>query len=184
MPPKQKIFKEDILKTAFNIVKENGIEHLNARNIAKTLSCSTQPIFSYYTNMEDLKSDVFEMTNKYHSNYFNNTELNNNIFLNVGLTYINFAVEEPNLFKFLFMSGQFSGKNLNEYVTADPNDHISDNLPNNIDTFPRDPQAIFTDMWLYAHGIASMLVFNHINLEFNEIKDLLENMFNSLINNK
>lgn len=40
-----RIRQEDIIKTAFQIVSENGIESVNAREIAKNLKASVQPIF-------------------------------------------------------------------------------------------------------------------------------------------
>jgi predicted aldo/keto reductase-like oxidoreductase len=61
MPPKQKFTKEDILETAFAIVREQGIENLNVRNIARRLDSSTQPVFSFFENMAELKTAVFQM---------------------------------------------------------------------------------------------------------------------------
>ena len=55
MPPKVKITKEDIIKTAIDIVRDKGADAINARNIASVLNCSTQPIFSNFDNMEELK---------------------------------------------------------------------------------------------------------------------------------
>ena len=53
MPPKVKISKEDIVNTALELIK-NG-EEINARSLAIRLNCSTQPIFSNFKTMEDLK---------------------------------------------------------------------------------------------------------------------------------
>ena len=54
MPPRVKITKDDIIKTAVELVRENGAESLNARAIALALDCSTQPIFSNFKTMEEL----------------------------------------------------------------------------------------------------------------------------------
>ena len=53
MPPKTKVSKEEILSTAVNLVRNDGENALNARNIARSLGCSTQPIFSNFINMDD-----------------------------------------------------------------------------------------------------------------------------------
>ena len=55
MPPKVKIDKDDIVKAAVEVVRECGIDALNARAVAQKLSCSTQPIFSNYASMNELK---------------------------------------------------------------------------------------------------------------------------------
>ena len=56
MPPKQRITREMILETSFAMFCRDGMEAVNARSVAKALNCSTQPIFSYFAGMDDLKS--------------------------------------------------------------------------------------------------------------------------------
>ena len=58
MPPAQKTGKDEIINAAFDIVREKGFCNLNARAIAKMLGVSTQPIFSNFKNMEDLKMEI------------------------------------------------------------------------------------------------------------------------------
>ena len=45
MPPRKRIFREDILKAAVDLVREQGTLALSVRNIAGKLNCSTQPIY-------------------------------------------------------------------------------------------------------------------------------------------
>ena len=52
MPPKVRIAKEDIVKTAVELVRKNGAGSINARAIAAELECSTQPIFSNFATMD------------------------------------------------------------------------------------------------------------------------------------
>ena len=58
MPPKTIISKEDVLNASLTLIRNEGAERLNARNLAKQLNCSTNPIFRIYKNMEELKKDV------------------------------------------------------------------------------------------------------------------------------
>ena len=88
-----RIQREDIINTAFEIVKEKGMEGLNARDVAKKLNCSIQPIFYQFSNMEELKQkqqngaiiiDVRSVQeyNEGHLNYAKNIpdyKINNNI---------------------------------------------------------------------------------------------------------
>ena len=60
MPPKTRITKADIINTAVDIVRKNGETALNARNIAAALNCSTQPVFSNFATMDDLRLAVVE----------------------------------------------------------------------------------------------------------------------------
>ena len=60
MPAKRKIYKEDIINASLNIIREKGMDGLNARKLAKKLGCSTQPIFYIYSSMDDIKKDVLK----------------------------------------------------------------------------------------------------------------------------
>lgn len=41
MPPRAKITKEMIVDAAFEVARESGAEHINARTISQKLGCST-----------------------------------------------------------------------------------------------------------------------------------------------
>ena len=62
MPPKIKITKQDIINTAIELVRASGDGAINARAIASALNCSTQPIFSNFETMDDLRDDVIVST--------------------------------------------------------------------------------------------------------------------------
>jgi len=184
MSPKQKFSKEDVLKTAFTLVREQGIDALNARGIAKMLRSSTQPVFSYYENMADLKADLFAMVNEYHSRYFDKVETDENLFVNIGMAYIDFAIEEPNLFRMMFMSNGFSGTTLSDFFTNcndGCNEHLTNAISKVVDPNLPESNRMFIDIWLYAHGIASMLVMNQLPTPRGEIESMLKNMYSLLI---
>ena len=184
MPPKQKFSKEEILKVAFQLVREEGIDNLNARSLAKKLNSSTQPIFTYYKNMADLQSDLFEMVAKYNSSYFNELKPGDGILANIGMAYIDFALDEPNLFRMMFMSNGFSGIKLGDFFMAmddDCNEHLMNILPNAFDMELPETNNMFIDMWLYAHGIATMLVTNQLPTPRQEIETMMKNMCHLLL---
>ena len=56
------ISKKSIIDAAIEILRENGAEAVNARSIAARLSCSTQPIFSNFRNMDDVMDEVLKAT--------------------------------------------------------------------------------------------------------------------------
>ena len=58
MPPRKRIFREDILKAAVHLVQQEGASALSVRNIAKELNCSTQPIYSQFESMETLRDEL------------------------------------------------------------------------------------------------------------------------------
>ena len=48
--------KDQILKAAYDVVAKEGFKGFTARNIAKKMGISTQPIYLEFKNMEDLKN--------------------------------------------------------------------------------------------------------------------------------
>ena len=58
MPPKAKFSKEEIVTTALAMVKQQGIEALTARSLAKELGSSARPIFTVFASMEEVQAEV------------------------------------------------------------------------------------------------------------------------------
>ena len=61
MPAKPKFSREEVIKTAFAIVREAGIEKVSARTIANRLKSSPQPIYSHFSSMEELQDLMIQM---------------------------------------------------------------------------------------------------------------------------
>lgn len=53
MPPKAKVTKDMIINAAINVVREAGVENINARTVAKKLNCSTQPVMYHFETIEE-----------------------------------------------------------------------------------------------------------------------------------
>lgn len=103
MPPKQRITREMILERSFTMFCQEGMEAVNARSVAKALNCSTQPIFSYFTGMDDLKNALEMKAKETFEQALNNYETEGDPLLNVCRVYLRFGVEQPRLFAYLFM---------------------------------------------------------------------------------
>lgn len=50
MPPRAKITKEMVVDAAFELVRAEGIERVNARTVSQKLGCSTQPVMYHFGN--------------------------------------------------------------------------------------------------------------------------------------
>ena len=70
MPPHIKFTPEIILIQAFEIVRQEGLDALSARRIAKELGCSTQPVYNAYKSMPELQNTVIEKAKEYALTYF------------------------------------------------------------------------------------------------------------------
>ncbi len=61
MARKETITKDAILKAAFSLLQEEGIEQVTARKLAARANCSTQPIFRFYKSMEEVTQELCGM---------------------------------------------------------------------------------------------------------------------------
>ncbi|MDR1761277.1 MAG: TetR/AcrR family transcriptional regulator [Bacteroidales bacterium] len=101
MPKTSSITKEMIIDAAFEIVRADGFTAISARNIAKKMGCSTQPIYWTYENMEVLKQDVITKILQFLSVQIGSYTKTGKPFLDLGLGYIHVAFTESVLFKSL-----------------------------------------------------------------------------------
>ena len=123
MPPRLKITKEEIIKTALELARQEGKDALNARTLAAALGCSTQPIFSNFSSMEELEEAVMHSAYECYLDFLSKDAEAGKYpkYKAFGMAYIRFAKEERELFKMLFMCDR-EGKALTP--TADFNSSV------------------------------------------------------------
>ena len=179
MPPIPKISKDMILESGFEIIKNDGIDNLNVRNIASKLNCSTQPIMYHYKNMNLLKEELYDKVDNYHSEFLMKENINNNPLLNIGLQYIKFANQEKNLFKFLFQSDKFSDFNFDDLI-----DNNEEELKAIFEIIKKETKLDngsikddFKLLFITVHGFASLLANNSITYDEKYCTLMLEKIF-------
>ena len=67
--PKVKFDREEIINTTFELLKNDGIRGISARNIAKKMKSSTAPIYAHFENIAVLKKEVINMAKDVLINY-------------------------------------------------------------------------------------------------------------------
>lgn len=172
-----KIKKEDLLKGAIKIIRTKGIEELSARNLAKTCDCSTQPIFRLFENMDDLKKTVYEDVYKIQKKYLTNGENHQVPFIGVGLSYIEFAQKEKNLFKFLFMTTNSKYNNILEMAETEEGLKYIEMIEKSTGLSKSSSKQIYINTWLIIHGIASMMATTNSELSPSEIETIIFDAF-------
>lgn len=181
MPPKPIIDTKDVLVAALSIVRDNGIENINARSIAKTLNCSTKPLFRLYKNMDELKQDLFVQMNKYCSDYLQEYLGFNKDYIGVALRYISFAKIESNIFKALFMSNAITKATVYSMLMDKDIDGLLNEISTTATVTMQEAQAIYQKMWLLSHGIASLIATNGDLFETEEVKDILIDAYQGFV---
>lgn len=182
MPKSLTITKEKILDSAFQIVREKGIENLSNRELAKRLNSSIRPIYYQFKNVEELNNELYIKIEKYFYKFLMDNMIDNMpLYKQVGIKYIKFAKEETNFFKFLFMSGselvpkEFISKNNDDYK------ELTKIIKKSTQLNEEDILDFHTKMWIFTHGIATLVATNTVVLTEKQIKDLLSHEFQALM---
>ena len=171
-----KIKKEDLVKGAVKIIRDKGDYELSARNLAKVVGCSTWPIFSTFKNMDDLKKTVYLDVYELHNKFIQNGGEHQVPFIGAGLSYIDFATKEKNLFKFLFMSN-YSNKNILDMAKSDQGKEYIELISKSTGLSETSSKQLYINTWLIIHGIASMMATTNSKLTKDEIETIIYDAF-------
>ena len=182
MPTKIRISKDMILDAAFEIVRQDGMEKLSNRELAKKLKCSIRPIYYQFENVEEMQKELYIKIEQYFYKFL----LDNMVegipqYKQIGINYIRFAKKEKQLFQTLFMNS--TGLTPDAFVSKDGEDYkeieklikISTNLKE------KEIKDFHTKMWIFCHGIATLVASGTIKLTDSQIQDLLSYEFQALM---
>ena len=179
MPPKAKVTKEDIINAAVNIVRISGAQAINARTIASALNCSTQPVFSNFATMDELRLAVVEKADRLCQEYMQR-EVESGVFPTYkanGMAYIRFAKEEKELFKLLYMRDRSSESIPEDSELTDKMEAI---VHNNTGLGGVDAKLFHLEMWAYVHGIATMFATGFFDLDWELVSKMLTDSYQGL----
>lgn len=182
MPTNVRITKNMILDTAFDIARSGGLEDVSNREIASRLGCSIRPIYYQFKNTDELKGELYAKIEKYFYTYLmDNMRDDIPPYKQVGINYIRFAREESHLFRILFMSET----NLLPmgFVTKDEDDfrELAKFIKFSTKLSDDDIKTFHVRMWLFAHGIASLVASNTVVFSDTQIEKLLSYEFQALM---
>lgn len=178
MPPKSKVTKEMIIDAAFELVRESGIESVNARAIAARLGCSTQPVLYWFETVEEIRQRAFERADAFQTEYIMGAQDNSeNPMLGIGVAYVRFAATEKNLFRFLFQSDHFAQQTLEDLVNDEETKPLLMVLAQTLGTDEAGAKDAFVGRFLMVHGMASMLANNSMIYNEDDVLRLLSKTF-------
>lgn len=176
MPPRVKIKKEDIVAAGIEIVRECGADALNARNVAARLKCSTQPVFSNYATMGEFRADVMKAADAVYQRYLAEGMADDKYppYKASGMAYIRFAKEERELFKLLFMRDR-SGEQAAE--DGAEGEELIALVRKNVGVEEDEARLFHLEMWVYVHGIATMMATSYMSFEEEMISRILTDAY-------
>lgn len=171
MPRKAKIGREDVIGAAAEIVRREGSSALSARSLAKELGVSTQPVYSLFSGMHELRAALREEAKKrYRAAIEKSVAGAKSRYEAFGLGFVRFAREERGFYRILFL----------EESDGDP---FFDDIVAEMVSCYRMPEetarAFHGDMTVFSFGLAS-LVYAGAGLGEGEIEAAFRREFYAL----
>ena len=181
MPPKTKITRDMVAQAALDAARQGGLDAVSARTVAARLGCSTQPVMYCFRTIAELKQAVFDLADRFHTAYLLNVSPDRDPLTGIGLNYVRFAVEEPQLFRILFQSGLADGRDLPGLLEEEALRPILSAISTEAGTGPDRAREIFLTLAMFVHGYASLLANNAMNYDEEQLSVWLERLFSGAV---
>lgn len=172
MPPKFKFTRAQITSAALDVTRENGISGLTARALAAKLGCSVKPVFGLFENMEEVQWEVLSAANALYLDRINQEIASGKYppYKASGMAYIRFAREERELFKLLFMRDRSGEKVAENREAVRPQ---VEQIQKNTGLSEEEAYLFHIEMWIYVHGIATMIATSYLDWDMEFIDRML-----------
>ena len=162
MARKKEIDKQRILDAAYKLAVRGGIESLTARNIAKAVNCSTQPIYLEFKNMQDLRNQVLaRISDELKSNTLQQNFTGEPL-IDLDLSYLYFAKEHVDLFRAMFVDGKFGNQMIVDTLMGLGIEKFKQQFDAEQYSDERLKHIVISN-WIAATGLATLLINKMVN---------------------
>ncbi len=171
MAPKNKFTKEEMVAAALRVVRAKGIDGLTAKTMADELGTSTQPIFTGFGSMDGVKKEVYAAAVAVYDRYTDAGLKEQIPFFGVGMQYIRFAREEPELYRLLFLN------RAQGYSAIQSMAHLQEQVRPTLMSVYRvtaeEADLYFRDLWFVVHSLSTLIVTGDCPYSDREIGQIL-----------
>lgn len=163
-----------MVEAALRVVRAKGIDGLTAKTLADELGTSTQPVFTAFGSMDAVRREVYAAAVRVYDGY-TNTGLKEKIpFFGVGMQYVRFAREEPELYRLLFLT------RTQEYSAIKSMEHLRELVrPTLVKIYhitAAEADIYFRDLWFVVHSLSTLIVTGDCSYSDGEIGQILTGM--------
>ena len=169
MPPKPKYSREDIIETAMDIIRDSSPEMITAQEIGRRMGSSSRPMFTWFNTLEELRAAAKDRAWEIYDGYVERGLEMTPAFKGFAMAYVRFASREPSLFRLLFMR-KAEPMNLLEFLNREG--HLEAVRKTIMETFrlgPEEADRLYENLWIYVHGIATLLASGAVQMTDGEI---------------
>ena len=183
MPPKPKFTRDEIIQTALEVVSQEGVEALTAKELGDALGTSARPIFTVFSSMKQVQDAVREAAMRRFESFAGQKLPDMPLFKQVGMQMVLFGVREPKLYQLLFMQ---------ENRSAVSFDDVFGELGPTAETCIRliqeeyamreaDARLLFEHVWIYTFGVGALCATRMCRFSEKQLGQMLSTEFQALM---
>lgn len=173
MAPKNKFTKEEMVEAAMRVVRARGISGLTAKTLADELGTSTQPVFTAFGSMDTVRQEVYAAAVRVYDGYADAGLKEKIPFFGVGMQYIRFAREEPELYRLLFLTQTPNQKCRAMKSMQHLQELVQPTLTHVYHITPEEADLYFRDLWFVVHSLSTLIVTGDCPYSDREIGQIL-----------
>lgn len=183
MARKVQITKEIILQAALDMLIRDGYSSINIKTLAKEIGCSTQPLVWHFDNMEGLRTALSEYASDYANAKMSPTEQNGiDSFEQIGRAYVKIAVNEPNLFRFLYLNDNNKKENqFGSIVSSEKSRELIEQISFHLELAKENVGRYLQNTVIYAYGVATLVATNVIQASEEEMMEMINRAADAFI---
>ena len=183
VPPKPKFTRKQVVSAALDIVEREGIGALTARELGNEMGSSARPIFTLFANMEELNDCLLLAARERFEQYVLSNHRPGPFFRQVGMRMVSFAVEQPNLFRFLFMYENSGAKSFDQIY--DRLGNLAEVCINSIMEEHKidrnSAKKVFENLWIFTFGIGALCATGMCKFSMEKLEQMLAFEFKSVM---
>lgn len=108
MPRRPKFTREEVLNSAFDVARKQGLEAITAASVAANMGYTGSSLFTHFESMDEIRQEVHLMAKQKAIGFFEGSIDYFPAFKELGMRWIRFAKNEPNLYRMLFAGNSFT----------------------------------------------------------------------------
>ena len=183
--------KDALIEEALLMVEQNGVENITLRELTKRLGASRSAIYRHYSSKDELIKAVIRAGFDKLDATIQPVILENNSVINrfkvMGVEYLNFALENPNIYRMIFgheveqqreescdITDKESAKGFHSLMALLIEGQEQEVFKE------QDPMLQATYIWSNMHGLANLCIDGHIHVQ-DHLQELYELSFDNVI---
>ncbi|WP_155828545.1 TetR/AcrR family transcriptional regulator [Schleiferilactobacillus shenzhenensis] len=182
MARRKMITRDMILTSAYDLVVKDGFNNFTARNIAKRMGCSTQPLYLEFSCMDDLKRAVIEKIQDYLREDVFSRHYTGDPLIDLSLSYIDLAKNDRSLYRAIYIEDHFGREAMRRFAYEMGMERLR-LYPDAQQLSERRQRDIITGNWIISTGLSALVSAGYLDISQDQMVQILTAQLNDFIAN-